>query len=305
MTIEISPEALGKLLGKSPSEVSDLFTKDGESIPAEDAGRVLNDNVNTKINAIIAKEQEKIDKKGIRDRARKELQAEFNQALLSAGAEGENWKEQLDSLVKSPKKVDITESDIKNSDFFRNTVKDLKDQIAAKETEFTDYKKSIKESENKSLITDFVLDLLGDEKNGYDVPEKENVAKTRLRNFTNELLSGEKGRLAVVDGKVVAVDSEGRTLQDENYNDLTATQFANSIAENYYVKSSTPPKKAPKVNPPSGGDPEPIVNPGIKSEADLQKHIDKMVGEGKTSSEIQAYVDNFEQNVKPKIEDWQ
>lgn len=302
--IIVSSDALAVCLGKSATEVENLFLKDGEALPPNEAGKVLNSNVKSKIDGLIAKEKENFDVQGTRDRARKEVLTEVNKVLLSNGAEGDDWKAQIDSLLSKKGKSEMTESEIKNSDVFRTAVKELNEKYQTEVNAHTETKKGFSTRKNASKIRKFANDFLKDPKNGFAIPENEAIANKRLDNFIRDLQNGSDGSLKIVEGDFKALDSEGRTLQDDSYNDISATSFVEKVASSYYTKGGQQ-RKAPKLDDQGKPIVKTFTNPGITSEAQLQDHISKMASEGKTSSEIKTFVEDFETNVKPKITDWQ
>ena len=183
MTINVSPEVLAELLGKSATEVSSLFVKDGE--PVENAGEILSLEVKARMSEVV--ERDKLDKKSYRDQKRAEAFKEVNSYLKEKGAEGEDWKEQVNSIVSTDRpKTEIDTS--KYTDVIRKLTEDL-------ETEKSAHLQTVnghKQKEDNSTIRKYVMDYVNNPENNYVLPENETIRNKAIDNLFKELVASEK-----------------------------------------------------------------------------------------------------------------
>lgn len=295
MAIKISPEAIAALLGKTAAEVENLFKKDGEYIEPNEADKILTTNVNEKIRTLIDKEKNAVDKQGIRDRARKEVLQEVNDALIAKGGTGINWKEQLESLDTSGSK-EITESDVKSHPFFVSTINRYKDDLENEKNAHQETVKTYKSKEQQGIVRQLASEFLSNPDNAYVIPEDEVKANKRLQNFLRDLASD-----ATIsrdeNGNISVLGADGKPLQDDNFNAIDVNQYMAKVAESYYDKRVAQARQKPPIGGAGAGGQRHNF-PVMKNEDDLQKAIDDMAAEGKSREEIQALVDHFETHVQ-------
>lgn len=292
----ISPEAIAQLLGISATEVDQLFKKDGEEVTESEAGAIILERVNAKITSLVEGAKSSFDSKGIRDRARRELQQEFNAALSEKGATGENWKDQLEDLVaklSESKPQDITDADIANHPYFKTSIQGLKDQISTLEDDKVSIVKEYSEKQRKEAIRAKAIGYVANPANKYVIPDSQAKAQKTLDNYVRDLTSSEIRLDLDADGKLIVVDASGNPAQDSSFNPINPDDFMSNVGELYYDKSVSAPRSTPPVNG-NGGTPNGGM-PALDTDLDLDRHIEQMRKDGKSIEERKAVIKHFEE----------
>jgi hypothetical protein len=299
--INLSLEFLGGLLGKSRAELEGAFkSSDGEGLkPESEIKAYISQAYSTKLDSIKTKASADGEGKGTR-LARKEVEDFLKDNFgISEGMLNDRLTA-LKSKVETGttlKPEEITPEIIKNSDFYKKSVKSLQDALQAEKEAHQSTRKGFNAKELSRSVSSFADSLLSDEKHKFVLPKGEKDEDTaRLRKnwknvLVNQIMSDPKIKLSVTEGKLVVLDSETNdVLVDEQHNPVTATAYGLQVAKSLFPVAaasdrSTPPRgDATGGNRSNGQKVEGVPNFGTLDEA--AKWINNSAGNDKVTPEM-------------------
>lgn len=288
-SIPISVEVLANVLGTKPGEITDAL-KD-----AEDSWKSQSE-IDKFLKAGIGDKLKNIRKEGFDEGhgrgTRESLSIKEKELSKKYGVKADNLEalvEQIFDKAKAGSSEGLNDDAIKASEFFQNAVAKLNKKLEAKDEEVQTLQQRIHSEALERELSKLVDSTLGNEEAGFVLPEDSEIRETQKNLYMQQLKS--KSWKMTEDG-LVPVDDKGKALQDDTYNNISATDLAVSLAKRQFPQAKGKPRSAPQVQtgkPGSGGDNK-FTFPDLKTYADVTKHM-------ATLSNVEE-INAFEEHVK-------
>lgn len=287
-TINVSLEVFANYLGLNSSELSTalIVEKDGVKTPKPQSE--IDNFLSSKLTDKVATANSKGKEEGQGWAKKETLKAVESFISENFGITEGNWEDRLKALkAKKPetKKGEITEEDVKSSQFFKTSIQTIKDELIQEREAHLQTKKQHTTEKVYTVAERKALNLLRDEKNKFQLP----TDKERLETYEQIYLDKIKNSgytLSLDDNKnIVLLDKNGNKAEDQNYVPISFDKFALDIGKKLFPTSVTTPKATP--TPPAGGTPPEVGTvPVFKSKQEVSEYLDANITNPKVTSEM-------------------
>lgn len=288
-TVNISLEFLASVLGTTPVEITDtLKSEDGWKSQSE-IDKYFKSAFQDKLKAVRKEGHDEGHGRGTRESLsskEKEIQKKFG---LEAG-DMDSLVQQIFEKAKGKGGQEMTEDDIKSSEFFQNAIAKLNKKLEAKEGEVQALQTRIQSEALDRNLRQLATSILDNEEAGFVLPEDQSIRETQFNLYMQQLKSN---KWKITDDGILPVDDKGNVLQDDTFNNITAKDLAVSLAKKQFPQAQGKPRKAPSIQtgkPAGGTDGKTYTFPQLKTFADVTNHMTKLTD----TDEINA----FEAHVK-------
>lgn len=234
--IELSTEVIGRLTGRTQTEVVELLKSD-----ESESGFLSGDALTKQVETLIGEKFKSISEQQ-RGRAKREVLSDFEkQVRQNYGVENRELKglDLVNHLIDSAKseKGELTPETIKSHPFFREAMKAKNEELQNVNNEFLGYKAEQKNRAVRSEVERKAKALLL----GLNPVLSQN--EVRKENQLKMFMSTLSGNFSLDGDKIKVLNEKGDEMLDNNYNPINFDSFVKNRASNFFDFHEVDPSK--------------------------------------------------------------
>ena len=234
--IELSTEVLGRLTGRTQTEVVELLKSD-----ESESGYLQGDDLVKKVENLVGEKFKSISEQQ-RGRAKREVLTDFEKQLRSTyNVDNRDLKgaDLVDHLINSARseKSELTPDAIKAHPFFREAMKSKNEELQTVTNQFTTYKADQKnravrgEVDRKAKGLLLALNPV--------LSKNETIKENQVKMFLSSL----NGNFSVEGENIKVLGEDGNEVLDQNYNPVNFDSFVKNRASSFFDFHEVDPNK--------------------------------------------------------------
>lgn len=292
-SIPISLEVLARVLGTQPGVLSGALKADDENWkPQSDIDDYLKVQLNDKLKSVRKEGHDEGHGRGTRESLstkEKEIRDKYE---LKGNTMDDLFAEVLEKAKKGSEGGTLDEESIKQSEIFQAMVTKLNGKVEARENELNQIKERVQSESLERSLRDLATTVLQSDKSKFVLPENEEIKETQVNLYLQQLKSMKWKK---TDDGLVPLDDKGEVLQDDSFNNVSASDLALNLAKRQFPEAKGEQRSAPGAQtkqPGANGNGEgkKYAFPDFKNTDEIYQHISKLTD----PAEINA----FEEHIK-------